>query len=232
MERATAAALRHARPMAARPTRITPTTPMRPPIRMPRAHRAHPHTTHATRPSPPSNRARPRAQVLDFSLLLISIGALASDVIPALAFLKSLRALRVLRPLRLLSRNPGMRLIIASLIEALPAVSNVFGVLLALQLVFAILGMQIFMGNFGSCSDPTRLSRHDCVGIATADPPADTQAPFASPLQVVGAVNVNGDRTADAQAPFAPPSLSTGASRAATRARPPPPSGNGGPRRS
>ena len=33
---------------------------------------------------------------LDFALLLISIGAIASEVIPQLSFLKSLRALRVL----------------------------------------------------------------------------------------------------------------------------------------
>ena len=52
-----------------------------------------------------------------------------------LAPLKNLRVLRVLRPLRLVARNAGMRLILTSLYKALPAVSNVFGVVLALQLV-------------------------------------------------------------------------------------------------
>ena len=62
--------------------------------------------------------------------------------VPALRPLKQLRILRVLRPLRLLSRNEGMKLIITSLVKAMPAVGNVFGVICAFQLVFAILGMQ------------------------------------------------------------------------------------------
>ena len=71
--------------------------------------------------------------MLDFCLLLISLGALLAEALPQLAFLKSLRALRVLRPLRLLSRNAGMKMVLASLAEAFPAVANVIGVLLAMQ---------------------------------------------------------------------------------------------------
>lgn len=98
--------------------------------------------------------ATPRAylkngwNVLDFAILLISLGAIASEALPQLSFLRSLRALRVLRPLRLLSRNEGMKLVLISLFEALPAVSNVVGVMMALQMVFAILGMQV------RCSTP------------------------------------------------------------------------------
>ena len=75
---------------------------------------------------------------LDFTILLISLGSILAEAVPALGFLKPLRALRVLRPLRLLSRNDGMRLVLASLAEALPAVFNVFGVMLALQLVSSV----------------------------------------------------------------------------------------------
>ena len=65
-----------------------------------------------------------------------------------------LRVLRVLRPLRLISRNAGMKLIITSLFKAMPAVSNVFGVIFVLQLVFAILGMQMFSGMLARCDGP------------------------------------------------------------------------------
>ena len=51
--------------------------------------------------------------------------------------------MRVLRPLRLISRNAGMKLIITCLFKAMPSVANVFGVILVLQLVFAILGMRV-----------------------------------------------------------------------------------------
>ena len=71
--------------------------------------------------------------ILDFVLLLISLGALAVELFPQLAFLAPLRSLRVLRPLRILSRNKGMALVLSSLWDAIPAVVNVFGVLIALQ---------------------------------------------------------------------------------------------------
>lgn len=47
---------------------------------------------------------------------------------PQLSPLKSMRLLRVLRPLRLLARNEGMKMILAALIGAMPAVLNVFAV--------------------------------------------------------------------------------------------------------
>ena len=88
----------------------------------------------------------------------------------------------VLRPLRLISRHAGMRLVLVSLVEALPAVSNVFGVMLALQFVFAIVGMQLFGSAFASCSDPAILDPRHCVGSADAAPPLPIAAPAAPPL--------------------------------------------------
>ena len=90
--------------------------------------------------------------------------------VPALRPLKQLRILRVLRPLRLLSRNEGMKLIITSLVKAMPAVGNVFGVICAFQLVFAILGMQLFMGTFAACTDPSIKSSELCFA-PPAPPP-------------------------------------------------------------
>ena len=104
--------------------------------------------------------------VLDFLLLLISVGAILSEAYPQLVFLRPLRALRVLRPLRILSRNKGMALVLSSLVDAMPAVANVVGVVLAIQVVFAILGMQLFAGSFQACTDPAVLNAADCHGSA------------------------------------------------------------------
>ena len=100
--------------------------------------------------------------VLDLLIVTISILVLLAEFFPPLAKLKVLRVLRVLRPLRLLARSEGMRLIIISLFQCAPAVSNVFGVILAFQVVFAILGMQIFMGRLGSCTDRAIPHKEDC----------------------------------------------------------------------
>ena len=68
--------------------------------------------------------------------------------------------------MRLIARNPGMQVIIRSLFQALPDVSNVFGVVICFQVVFAILGMQLFMGSLASCSDPTKTTIEECVSAS------------------------------------------------------------------
>ena len=99
---------------------------------------------------------------VDFAIVCISLVVLLAESIPQLRPLRVLRVMRVLRPLRLISRNAGMKLIITSLFKALPAVTNVFGVIFALQLVFAILGMQLFSGAFGRCNNPEILLEQEC----------------------------------------------------------------------
>ena len=100
---------------------------------------------------------------LDCLIVVGSVLAVLTEYIPGLSGLRVLRMLRVLRPLRAISRNEGMKMIITSLFRTLPAVSNVFGVMLALQLVFVIIGMQLFSGTMGACSDPMIRTRAECL---------------------------------------------------------------------
>ena len=109
--------------------------------------------------------------LLDLAIVCVSFLVLLAEAFPVLRPLKTLRVLRALRPLRLVSRNPGMKVIIVSLFKALPAVSNVMGVILAFQLVFAILGMQLFMGVLHRCSEPTILTRELCYASPPPPPP-------------------------------------------------------------
>ena len=87
--------------------------------------------------------ARSPWNLLDLAIVIISFLVLLAEYFPAFAGLKSMRVLRILRPLRLLSRNEGMKLIITSLLKTLPSVVDALGVVLAFQLIFAILGMQL-----------------------------------------------------------------------------------------
>ena len=102
---------------------------------------------------------------LDFALVIISFVYLLAAHSPEL---KAFRTLRVLRPLRLLSRNEGMKLVITSLVKSIPAVANVFGVVLACQLIFAVVGMQLFMGRLGACTDPAFTTKAECLGSGGA----------------------------------------------------------------
>ena len=100
--------------------------------------------------------------VLDFAIVLISILGLLASIVPVFGQLKSLRILRVLRPLRLLQRNPGMKLIITSLVATLTPVGEVSAVVLVFHVVFSIIGMMMFGGQFGSCTDASITVRAEC----------------------------------------------------------------------
>lgn len=108
---------------------------------------------------------------LDASIVLISIISLL-DFLDFLRPLRALRTLRALRPLRLVSRYPALQvqasspkshrapaltappalqLVVEALFLAMPAIFNVLLVLLLFWLVFGLLGVQLFAGQFGSC---------------------------------------------------------------------------------
>ena len=77
--------------------------------------------------------------ILDFCIVLVSLVMLLG--IPQL---KPLRVLRALRPLRLVSRNPGMKLVVNSLLRAMPGVANVMSVQMLFMLIFGIVFFNIY----------------------------------------------------------------------------------------
>ena len=70
-----------------------------------------------------------------------------------LGFFKALRALRALRPLRLISRNPGMKMVVNSIILSLPTAVNVVAVIGLVFLVFGCAGIQFFRGKLKFCHE-------------------------------------------------------------------------------
>ena len=112
---------------------------------------------------------RSTSNQLDALIVFSSLGALVAEALGAsdgANLLRQLKLLRALRPLRLIQRNAGMRTIVTSLFKALPMVSNVFFIVVALQAVFAILGMQLYSGKLASCTDPTVPVREQCMEAA------------------------------------------------------------------
>ena len=76
--------------------------------------------------------------------------------IPAI---KAIRTLRALRPLRALSRFEGVRVVVNSLIGAIPAIANVLLVCLVFWLIFSIMGVQLFAGRFYKCIYTENITR-------------------------------------------------------------------------
>ena len=88
---------------------------------------------------------------MDFVIVFFSMVSIAFADID-MGPIKILRVLRVLRPLRMISRNPGMKIAIQSLINAIPDIGNVMVVSLLFILLFAILGTNFYKGKFYSCN--------------------------------------------------------------------------------
>ncbi|XP_063790950.1 voltage-dependent T-type calcium channel subunit alpha-1H isoform X2 [Pseudophryne corroboree] len=110
--------------------------------------------------------------VLDGVLVFVSI----IDIIVSLAsaggakilgILRVLRLLRTLRPLRVISRAPGLKLVVETLISSLRPIGNIVLICCAFFIIFGILGVQLFKGKFYSCEGPdvrNVTNRSECVG--------------------------------------------------------------------
>ena len=97
---------------------------------------------------------------LDFFIVVTSLLglALSSLNIPAL---RVLRILRTLRPLRLISHNSQMKIVVTALIESVSGIFNTVIVVLIVWLMFAILGVSLFMGKFGVCTTPAGVELYE-----------------------------------------------------------------------
>lgn len=84
--------------------------------------------------------------IVTFSLLLILLhnNELGGSV-------KIVRMMRILRPLRMINRNPGMKLVVISMINAVADLGSVLVISSLFLMLFAILGTNLFKGTFFRC---------------------------------------------------------------------------------
>ncbi|XP_062304557.1 voltage-dependent T-type calcium channel subunit alpha-1G [Osmerus eperlanus] len=109
--------------------------------------------------------------VLDGVLVLVSLLDILVSIASAggnriLGILRVLRLLRTLRPLRVISRAPGLKLVVETLITSLRPIGNIVLICCAFFIVFGILGVQLFKGKFFHCDgvDVRNItSRTDCL---------------------------------------------------------------------
>jgi len=88
--------------------------------------------------------------IMDFIIVAFSVVTLTMKD-ANLGAVKSLRMLRVLRPLRMISRNPGLKIAVNSLLNAIPFIGDVIVVSLLFLLLFAILCINLYKGKFWTC---------------------------------------------------------------------------------
>uniref|UniRef100_A0A8C7KJS0 Voltage-dependent T-type calcium channel subunit alpha n=1 Tax=Oncorhynchus kisutch TaxID=8019 RepID=A0A8C7KJS0_ONCKI len=109
--------------------------------------------------------------ILDGILVMISaidiLVSLVSNSSPKiLGMLRVLRLLRTLRPLRVISRAPGLKLVVETLMSSLKPIGNIVVICCAFFIIFGILGVQLFKGKFFACQgDDVRniTNKSDCI---------------------------------------------------------------------
>ena len=92
---------------------------------------------------------------LDFVIVSVSLINFGASLLGAgnIPIFKTMRTLRALRPLRAMAKMEGMKVVVNALIGALPSIVNVLVVCLVFWLIFAIIGVNTFMGRFYKCVD-------------------------------------------------------------------------------
>ncbi|KAM8889241.1 voltage-dependent T-type calcium channel subunit alpha-1G isoform 4-T4 [Synchiropus picturatus] len=94
--------------------------------------------------------------VLDGMLVMISVidilvSFISNSGTKILGMLRVLRLLRTLRPLRVISRAPGLKLVVETLMSSLKPIGNIVVICCAFFIIFGILGVQLFKGKFFVC---------------------------------------------------------------------------------
>jgi hypothetical protein len=78
------------------------------------------------------------------------------------------RGLFPLRPLRILRRAAGIRVVLGSIVAAIPSIKNILILSWILWFLWGIIGVQLFAGSFYSCSDKAFVSEVDCLAAGAA----------------------------------------------------------------
>ncbi|XP_077595329.1 voltage-dependent T-type calcium channel subunit alpha-1G isoform X3 [Stigmatopora nigra] len=109
--------------------------------------------------------------ILDGMLVMISVidilvSFISNSGTKILGMLRVLRLLRTLRPLRVISRAPGLKLVVETLMSSLKPIGNIVVICCAFFIIFGILGVQLFKGKFFVCQgeDVKNITnRSDCM---------------------------------------------------------------------
>ncbi|XP_060077738.1 voltage-dependent T-type calcium channel subunit alpha-1G-like [Ylistrum balloti] len=92
--------------------------------------------------------------LVGISLVDIMISLTANSSPRIFGILRVFRLLRTLRPLRVISRAPGLKLVVQTLLSSLRPIGNIVLICCTFFIIFGILGVQLFKGSFFYCKGP------------------------------------------------------------------------------
>lgn len=73
--------------------------------------------------------------------------------------------------MRVISSNEGMKIVVNALFESIPVLFNVLLIVILFVFIFGILGVQMLVGQLGSCNnpDPSITNKTLCKGNYSVD---------------------------------------------------------------
>ncbi|KAL6043077.1 Sodium ion transport-associated [Balamuthia mandrillaris] len=105
--------------------------------------------------------------IIDALVVLVSIISLL--LLPTGADISFLRALRAFRPIRLLVRFAQTRVVLKAILRTLPILPSLLFISGFIWVIFAILGLQLFVGTFDYCNDSSVSTETQCTGNFTTE---------------------------------------------------------------
>ncbi|KAL6062199.1 Voltage-dependent calcium channel type A subunit alpha-1 [Balamuthia mandrillaris] len=105
--------------------------------------------------------------VMDALVVFVSVVSLL--LMPVGTDLAFLRALRAFRPIRLLIRFTPTRVVLKAMMRTLPVLPSLLCISGFIWIIFAILGLQLFVGKFDYCNDSSVSSKAQCLGNYTTE---------------------------------------------------------------
>jgi hypothetical protein len=101
--------------------------------------------------------------IVNSSLIYFFNNIFVGSSINSLKTIKVFRSIRSIRPLRMVTRMRELRSIVNCLFLTVPAMGNLLIITLCFYLVFGILGVNLYKGVLGNCSNPIYKSYSSCV---------------------------------------------------------------------
>uniref|UniRef100_A0A674C2X0 Voltage-dependent L-type calcium channel subunit alpha n=1 Tax=Salmo trutta TaxID=8032 RepID=A0A674C2X0_SALTR len=111
----------------------------------------------------PGSFCRNSFNILDLIVVTVSLLSMLMES-SAISVVKILRVLRVLRPLRAINRAEGLKHVVQCVFVAIKTIGNIVLVTMLLDFMFACIGVQLFKGQFYSCTDPDKMTEEECRG--------------------------------------------------------------------
>jgi hypothetical protein len=102
--------------------------------------------------------------VMDLIILICSLVYFFGSKQTTIKTLKTVRAMRALIPLRVINRFEKVRTLVKCVLQSIPAIGNLILISFIFLFIYAVIGVNLYKGIIGTCSNPSLNNSVDCRG--------------------------------------------------------------------